>query len=191
MAWRGIDLVGGDADRFRETVRSVIERAGEVDSPLPTMETLQGAATAAHEANDDDSAWYFQSLLELSYIVASADGFADEERRTLAVLLEQVTGAATSADELTLHFKDLDSAIRMLGKGERLRRAAAQFETERARTEALSFVTVVAASDGELADVERDVLDELGSLLTLDEAAVAKIVDGVLGELERAMKGQG
>ncbi len=191
MAWRGIDLVGGDADRFRETVRSVIERAGEVDSPLPSKETLQGAATAAHEANDDDRAWYFQSLLELSYIVASADGFADEERRTLAVLLEQVTGAATGTDELTLHFKDLDSAIRMLGKGERLRRAAAQFETERARAEALSFVTVVAASDGELADVERDVLDELGSLLTLEKTAAAKIVDGVLGELERAMKGQG
>lgn len=190
MAWRGIDLVGGDAERFRAAVRSVIERAEDEDSPLPTKETLKGAATAAHEASDDDSAWYFQSLLELSYIVASADGFADEERRTLAALLEQVTGAATSSDELTLHFQDLDGAIQMLGKAERLRRAAAQFETDKARAEALSFVTVVAASDGELADAEQGVLDELGSLLSFDGAAVAKIVQGVLGELEQAMKGQ-
>lgn len=190
MEWRGIDLVGGNAERFRAAVRSLIERNGEVDSPLPSQETLRGAATAAHEATDDDAAWYFQSLLELSYIVASADGFADEERHTLAVLLEQVTGAATSVDELTLHFQDLDDACRALGKRERLRRAAAQFETTKARSEALSFVTLVTAADGVLAREERSLLNELGALLEFEPTAVDEIVQRVLDALERATKGE-
>jgi tellurite resistance protein len=57
---------------------------------------------------------YFQSILELGYLVASADGLAEEEKNALADLLEQVTGKVIDQGQLKLHFQDLEDGCQML-----------------------------------------------------------------------------
>jgi tellurite resistance protein len=186
------DLRHAGAERLAKAVRKVIERKGQGPGERPTLpgtEELRAAAAAAHAAKDDERARRFQSILELGYLVASADGLADEERHTLATLLEQATGSAVNRDELELHFKDLDDAVEMLGRRERLRRAAADFEDTLGRSEALGFTALIAVADGVLGTPEADALTELGAFLELPESEVVAIVDGVTSEVERALGG--
>lgn len=187
------DLRHVGEERLRQAVRTVIERqaAAPPDSRhrLPGAEQLREAARAAHEASDELKARYFQSIIELGYLVASADGFADEERHTLAALLEQATGAAVQRDELELHFKDLDDAVAVLGRRERLRRAAADFDDAVGRSEAIGFTALIAVADGVLGQPEIDALAELGACFELGAAEITDIVEGVAREVERALEG--
>jgi tellurite resistance protein len=154
---------------------------------LPRASELRAGAEAAHAARDDDAARRFQAILELGYLVASADGFAEAEKSALAALLEQVTGAAVGHDELELHFRDLEEACRMLGRRERLRRAAADVEDALHQREALGFAVAVAVADGVLDPVERDQLAELAGFFGLAEDEVQRLVGAVLGDIERAL----
>src|SRR5258707_323609 len=67
---------------------------------LPSTASLREGAAAVRAESDDVKPRHFQSMLELGYLVASADGFADAERHALAALLEQITGSAVNHDEL-------------------------------------------------------------------------------------------
>jgi tellurite resistance protein len=127
------------------------------------------------------------SLLELGYLVASADGFADEERDALADLLEHATGKGVVHDELDLHFRDLEDACQMLGRRERLRRAAADFDGKEGHEEAVGFAALVALADGKLAGAENAALAELGSHFGFDDARVNEIVSGVVSRVKAAL----
>jgi hypothetical protein len=96
----------------------------------------------------------FMAALELAYLAASADGFDDAERATMAATLERVT---------TAHFADLDEAVASLGRRERLARTAADLDTDGARAEAIQFAALVAMADGTLRALELGVLTEAGT----------------------------
>jgi tellurite resistance protein len=157
---------------------------------LPSPAQLRTGAQQAlkEEAEDGRAAEYFQSLLELGYLVASADGLAAEERETLALLLEHATDSIVNRDALQLHFSDLDATSAALGRSERLGRVAANLDTERAREEALSFAALVAMADGTLEPAELQVLIELGRHFALSpeqvQAVVARVADCVRQQLE-------
>jgi tellurite resistance protein len=192
MAIKVTDLRHAGEERLARAVREVIERQGAGASGkhrLPGAEVLRAGAEATRSDSDDQRARYFQSMLELGYLVASADGLADEERRTLATMLEQATGSAVKSEELELHFKDLDDAVAMLGRRERLRRAAADFDDMHGRGEAIGFTALVAVADGVLGQPEIDALSELGACFELTDAQVTEIVEGVAREVERALGG--
>ncbi len=89
-----------------------------------------------------------------------------------------------SHDDLELHFKDLDAAVEILGRRERLRRAAEDFEDDLGRSEALGFAALVAVADGHLAEPEASALDELGSFLGLEAAEVEAAIDRVVGDIK-------
>jgi tellurite resistance protein len=188
------------ADKIRAAVRKVLTKQqeampsqtvdpSELIGMLPPGGHLRAGAEEAmkDEADDRDAAEYFQSLLELAYLAASADGLADEERDALAALIEHATGAAIHIDTLCLHFQDLDATVEALGRRERLMRVAANFESERARAEAIGFATLVAIADGVLADDEKEVLVELGGLFSLSSEDVDKVVDRVADNIKKQL----
>jgi tellurite resistance protein len=194
MAIKVTDLRHVGPERLGRAVQQLIERQSAGPSSrhrLPGTDQLRAGAEATRGGADDHSARTFQSILELGYLVASADGFADEERRALAMMLEQATGSAVNRDELELHFKDLDEAVEMLGRRERLRRAAADFDDALGRTHAISFTALIAVADGELGQPEIEALTELGKCFELPVTEVLEIVEGVAREVERAVEAEG
>jgi tellurite resistance protein len=127
----------------------------------------------------------FLAALELAYLAASADGLDETERTALASVLERATASRIDRDTFTAHFMDLDAAVHMLGRRERLARTAADFPTDDSRTDAIRFATLIAMADGTLHDAERGVLHEAGEHFAWPAAKV----DGVIDEAVRRVGG--
>lgn len=147
-----------------------------------------GARASVSDGNADASARAFQTVLELGYLVASADGFADAERESLSKLLESITGAAVDHATLTLHFLDLDEAVGSLGRRERLARVAADTEGAAAAEEAVSLAALIAIADGQLSASELSVLEELGEHVSLGVERVREIVDDMAQRVEAKLR---
>ncbi len=190
MALEPINL--GDVERgtLRSAVLAVIRsHADAKQSALPSTSALeQGARATVNDADTPtDASRRFQAILEIAYLVASADGFAAEEGEALADLLNQVTGGAIELDALKLHFADLEDGCAMLGRRERLRRTAAEFGETLDRSQTMAFAALVASADGVLADPELDALKTLGEDLGLDAAAVEAAVGTVVSQLREQL----
>ena len=141
-----------------------------------------------HAENPPPDAEYFQSLLELGYLVASADGLAPEERAALAKLVEHATGSVVEQEALQRHFNDLDACSATLGRRERLGRVAANFEDLAAREEAISFAALIAIADGKLAQPEAQVLVELGEHFSFSETDVKAVLGQVVADIRLALE---
>jgi hypothetical protein len=133
--------------------RSVVELPAAALQQLPT-------AIAALVPSERGA---LVALLELGYLAASADGLDASERDALAKILEGATGKAIDQATFTAHFSDLDSAVAMLGRRERLARTAAEFADDAARTKAIEFAALVSMADGKLHEHELGVLAEAAS----------------------------
>ena len=170
--------------------RAVREALGQGSPRLPAPTTLRRGAeeTKKDEAQDSGLARRFQALLEVGYLVASADGFAEAERHALAALLEDATQRTVDHEAFETHFRDLDEACEMLGRRERLRRAAEDFEDGPARREALGFAVLVAIADGTLGSPEGQALRELGSHLGFDEREIDEAVGDVITSVKSALR---
>jgi tellurite resistance protein len=182
-------------ERLALAVRAALGRQRDAAAPtrtvqLPALARLRAGAAESikAEAEDARTAEYFQSLLELGYLVASADGLAVEERDALAHLVEHATGAVVSSDVLQLHFADLGATCEALGRRERLGRIAANFDQPGERSEALGFATLVAIADGALTEPERKVLVELGAHFSLSAGQVDEAIEQVAIAIERELE---
>jgi tellurite resistance protein len=185
-----VELPSADPSLLRAAVRRAFATAP--DSPastVPPPARLRAGAeqVQSDETSDSEASRYFQALLEIGYLVASADGLAAEERQALAELLEEATGKAVDQAALKLHFEDLDQAVAMLGRHERLRRSAADLEELGAREEALGFATLVAIADGSFAEPEAEALVELGRDLAFSDEQIRSLVDQVVSQLKHAL----
>jgi tellurite resistance protein len=167
-------------------VAAVLTGAAE-SAALPAASRLRAGAEAAAAARSDGEAARFQAMLELAYLAASADGLDAREREALARLIELATGAAVDRATLHTHFADLDAAVAMLGRRERLARAAAELGDDSA-TEALGFAALVAMADGRLHAPELAVLVELGGCLGQSPAQVRAVVDLVAASVEKKLR---
>jgi tellurite resistance protein len=190
MAISAVSLQGVAPDKLRGALEALMQGASDaLADRMPSAAELAGGAKATLADGDATAAAQFQSMLEIGYLVASADGFADEERHALAELLSHVLGTTVTVDQLDLHFKDLAEGVEMLGRHERLLRAAADFEGGLHRGRALGFAALVALADGTLAEPEAAVLRELGGLLGLREQeaeqAVTSVIDRIKAQLGR------
>ncbi len=119
--------------------------------------TRLGPAIAALVPSDPTR---FMAVLELGYLAASADGLDASERDALATTLERVTGNRFDHGAFAAHFADLDAAVAVLGRRERLARTAAELEQDDIREDAIRFAALVAMCDGALHAPELEVLDE-------------------------------
>ncbi len=179
-----LQLPDADPAQLAVAIRAVVVEDQKQAARLKT-----GAMQAVSEEPEADgsTARRFQSLLEIGYLVASADGLADEEREGLARLLEQLTDAVIDRNTLELHFKDLDEASAQMGRRERLGAAAALLEEDE-RDGALTFAAAIAMSDGWLGQDEMNVLIELGSHLSLDADKVRELVEQVVHRVEGRLR---
>jgi tellurite resistance protein len=162
-----------------------------VSGRLPnTARLIHGAEESLkeHTYNPPPDAEYFQSLLELGYLVASADGLAPEERAALAKLVEHATGSVVEHAALQRHFDDLDACSEALGRRERLGRVAANFEDLSAREEAISFAALIAIADGKLARPEAEVLIELGEHFSFSQMDVKAVLGQVVAGIKLALE---
>jgi tellurite resistance protein len=192
---RGIELPRAAPGRLATAVQEVMTDQNArgktlVEGHLPPPSRLRAgaAATAQEDPSGLELARYFQGLLELGYLVASADGLAGSEREALAALLEHVSGKLVDRQALLRHFSDLDAATEVLGRRERLVRVAAQFGDEPSRTEAIGFAALVAMADGHLDAMEVDVLVELGAQFGMNERQVDLEVRGIARRVEERLR---
>jgi tellurite resistance protein len=173
-------------DKLRAAVRALFDAPPDPGAPaLPSAARLHAIAEETVRTGEGDAARCFQGLLELGYLVASADGLADAERDSLAGMLEQVTGHGIDHGAMRVHFADLDDACAALGRHERMRRAAADFESPAAREEALAFAALVALADGEIAEPEVRALVELGGCFGMNEDRVRGALAALVEAVER------
>jgi tellurite resistance protein len=193
MGLSEVDLGGVDVGLLSSAVESAIAAAGASELTLPSPARLQQGATAVLQSTDPAFATYFQSILEIAYLVASADGFANAEREVLSRLLERVTGRVATSDVLQLHFRDLDDACEMFGRRERLRRAAEDFADTGDRTEVLGFAVLVALADARISEAELAAISEVGRFLGFTDREVGNVVQQVVSsvraELDRSDRG--
>jgi len=198
----GKRLPDAPPERLRDAVRAVLaqqaaDMPAETVDPhsligrLPSTGKLKADAehAVAESAEDTKAAERFRSLLELGYLVASADGLAAEEREALALLVEHATDSIVDRATLELHFSDLDATCEALGRRERLQWAAATFEQAALQQEALSFAALVAIADGTLDPAELTVLEELGAHYRLSSEQVQSVVDHVATNLRQQLEG--
>ena len=155
---------------------------------LKTPWLREGAEQVVTDAGAEQaSAQRFVTVLELAYLVASADGFAAAERRSLSYLLESVTGSAVKQATLERHFSDLDNAVEMLGRRERLARSAADLPDAGAREEALKLTALIAMADGQVSVDEMSALTELGQHMEMDATRVEGLVRQCAGIVQEAL----
>jgi tellurite resistance protein len=197
-----LDLTYVDPEKLRAAVRAALEqqRAEKAALPdgrsspggrLPSVGRLKAGAQETLKQQDRDAheAEYFQSLLELGYLVASADGLSLQERAALATLVEEATGSVVARDVMQRHFRDLDGGTEVLGRRERLARVASNFEDRMAREEAMSFAALIAIADGKLADSEARALLELGEHFSFSEEEVKAMLTQVAASIKLALEG--
>ncbi len=172
------------------TMTAIPTDPAELLGRLPSQERfLSGAEQSSGETEQGgEAAAYFQSLLELGYLVASVDGLDEREREMLALLIEQITENRVDREKLLLHLDDLDQTSDRLGRTERLIRVAADFQDLVAREEALSFAVLVSMADGELTPEEIRVLLELGKHFSFSERAVIDAADRVATSIQRELE---
>jgi tellurite resistance protein len=187
-----IDMSEYGLPRLRAAIRTAFQGApAALGGHLPSTDRLKQGAQATLADQDTDVSKYFQSMLEVGYLVASADGLADEERHALAELLEAVTGEAVGREVLELHFKDLEDAVQMLGRHERLRRAAADFDDGMSKGEALGFAALVALADGRIGEPEASALKEIGANLGLSADEIDEAIEEVISNVKNQLRNQG
>ena len=197
-----LDLDEVDPERLQAAVCAALEhQTAEVAAPsvsprsltgrLPSTQQLRVGAeeTVKEDTDDAQAAEYFQSLLELGYLVASADGLASEEREALAKLVEQATGAVVEREAVERHFNDLGGGAEVLGRRERLARVASNIEDSVAREEAISFAALIAIADGKLTEPEARLLLELGEHFSFSEGKVKAVLGRVVDSIKLALKG--
>jgi hypothetical protein len=128
----------------------------------------------------------FIAALELAYLAASADGLDVAERVAIATTLENVTGIGFDEEAFVAHFSDLDEAVAMLGRRERLARSAAEFDSDLDRANAIRFAALVAMSDGELGGAELIVLAEACAYFEWPASRVHELVNDAAARVKEA-----
>jgi tellurite resistance protein len=178
------ELSASEPARLTAAVLAVIH----ADSDRAALLRKGAEQSVADEPTDVETARRFLTLLELGYLVASADGFADAERTTLARLLESVTGERVDHRALELHFRDLDEAVESFGRRERLARASADLEGTAACEEAIGLAALIAMADGRIAAAEHQTLVEIGEHLGISPERVRALVVGMVTRVEAALQ---
>ena len=127
----------------------------------------------------------FEPLLEIAYLVASADSLNADEREGLIRTFEQLTSTDRAA--LEQHLRDFDEAVVSSNRADRLRQAVTDLHPDD-RGGAVAFAAAIAMSDGWLGESELAVLVELGSHLEIPADKAREIVEGVIARVETRLR---
>lgn len=172
-----------DADRLLAALCATVTG----DGPRAVRLRTSASQCVVDEPSDVAAARWFQSLVELAYLVASADGFSAAERASLALLIERATGRTVEHELLERHLAELEIQTDVLGRHQRFARAAAEVRDQPSVDDALAFAALVAMADGTMAQPEHQALLELAGHLEIEpvqvEALINVLVEDVKGRL--------
>ncbi len=183
----------------RAVRRAIEQQAADVAAPsvgprklsgrLPSANKLAGGAEklARRSSEDGEAARTFGAMLEICYLVAAADGLAEEERTALCDLIDYTTRSALKRARLDALFDEMAQLLADQGLEARLDAAAAKLDDFMVREEALSFAALVAIADSVLAPKEAATLIALGKRFDFSVGEVQAVVDVVATTLQRAM----
>ncbi len=153
MTIRVSDLSQIGEERLQRAVRAVIEGQGllpEERRSLPGPEQFRAGAEATRRDSDEVessiSSRSSSSAIWWRQPTGSPRKSVRPSRRCSSRRLER----PVNRSELEIHLKDLEDGCAMLGRRERLRRAAADFDDQLGRKEAIGFTALVAVADGTL-----------------------------------------
>lgn len=147
------------------------------DGPREIRLRTSASQCVVDEPSDVAAARWFQSLVELAYLVASADGLSASERASLALLIERATGRTVDHELLELHLSELEVQADVLGRHQRFARAAAEVSDQPSVDDALAFAALVAMADGTMTKKEHDALLELAGHLHIEPVQVQSLLD--------------
>jgi hypothetical protein len=194
------ELPACDAASLAAAVRRLVGRqiveAGSPSVPpsslmarLPAAEVLgRGAAQlAAGEVEDPEAARYFRAIVEVCFLVASADGLAEEEKAAVAELIACACGEAFGADKAAALFDAFAALLVAEGLERRLDAVVAELEGYLAREEAMSFAALVAVADRALGDRELAVLVAFGKRCGFSFGEVQALIQQVAAALGRSI----
>lgn len=179
-----VAFAGATPERIAAAIHAVVVSDGVRAARLQAGAQQSIAETPA----DLDSARWFQSLVELGFLIASADGFADEERKALAGLLELVTSETIDREMLELHLGELAEQVDILGRTQRLARTAEELADPGAADDALAFAALVSMADGTLGQTELDALVELGGFLSIPADRVRSLALALARQVEEQLQ---
>jgi tellurite resistance protein len=167
-----------------ERIATAVHKVVTADGVRAARLAAGASQSLVDDPTDVDSARWFQSLVELGWLVASADGFDPAERTAMATLLATCTGKAVDEKLLDQHLGELAEQVDIMGRSQRLARAAAELADQSAGDDALAFAALVAMADGRLEQIELDTLIAIGSYLSIDTARVRTLVDTLAKDVE-------
>lgn len=189
-----------DAATLARAVRAMVEKqAAEVATPtvgprallarLPKIDRMEQGAEqlfssippASHE--DEAAGQYFSAIIEACYLVAAADGLAEEEGSAVRELIRFATGEALLEKRAAELFESYGTLLEEQGLEARLDAVAERLEDFLAREECMGFAALVAVADGELAEREVVVLMALAARFDFSagevQAAVHQVAKGL------------
>ena len=193
-----------DAETLARAVRAMVEKqAAEVATPtvgprallarLPKIDRMeQGAdqlfASIPPASREDEAAGtYFSAIIEACYLVAAADGLAEEEGGAVRELIRFATGEALVERRAQQLFDSYGDLLEEQGLEARLDAIAERLDDFLAREECMGFAALVAVADGELAEREMVVLMALASRFDFSAGEVQAVVHQVARGLAEAV----
>ncbi len=193
-----------DSDVLAAAVRAVIEQqATEVAAPsvgpralmarLPRVERMEQGAEHLFSSHppaspgDEEAGRYFNAIVETCYLVATADGFAEEERGAVQDLVGFATGDVFTGERAQGLFAAYGKLLEEQGLEARLDAIAESLDDFVAREEAMSFAALVAVADRELQDKEAVMLMALASRFEYSRGEVQAVVKHVAATLAKAI----
>ncbi|HUQ02120.1 MAG TPA: hypothetical protein VM261_06460 [Kofleriaceae bacterium] len=129
----------------------------------------------------------FLALLDIAYLVASADRLVGDEREGILRIFEQLADGVLDRDAVEHHFRELDEVRATAGRGERLGAAAGDLRAED-RAGAIAFAAAIAMTDGWLGEAELAALYELGGHLSIATDKAREQVENVIQRVEGRLR---
>jgi tellurite resistance protein len=121
-----------------------------------------------------------EAMVQLMFIVARADGdFSPTERRRFLDTVQSLSAGKLQSTDLLSLIEQTERTIEEVGLDQHLKSLAGQFSDELARRLAYGLCAQVALSDGTYQDAERQVLDQIASILSLSPEDDEEIVQSV------------
>jgi len=133
---------------------------------------------------DPEAARLFEAIVESAFLVANADGEFDEtERAAFQHVVLSACDGRVGERQIAALLEDLAEQVAEDGLDKRVQMVARGIQREDHAREVLRVASLVAHVSGGVSDVERSVLERLGSALGLDGSATASALDEVQAAL--------
>lgn len=129
---------------------------------------------------DPRAAALFESLVEASYLVASADGVLDDdEREAFAQVVIEACGGAVDETQVLNLLRDLRDQLEEDGLDKRIAELSRAVVKQEHQLEVLRIAGLLAHVSGGVSHVEQKVLTKLAEAFQLGEAGVNSALDAV------------